>query len=127
VTNYHEHANFEHDHDGHLLPRPVRLSDGTDISRMTMDEIAVRQRKLSPKFPDIATVELRRQQMHETIAARAHLVLAVCVGPLLGMFYDLVSGLVVTGFGSVGFITTCIVAGNRAHVRAGGSHGRPGA
>ncbi len=109
--------NFEHDRYGHLLPQPVRLSDGTDISRMTVEQIKVHQRKLSPKYPDVATALLRRQMKREAFTARILMALAVA-GMVYGFWNSF--GFVAAGFCSVGFIVTCIVAGNRAYHRAGG-------
>jgi hypothetical protein len=47
--------------DGRDQRPQIRLSDGTDISRMTVDEITARQRRLSPKFPTIAEADARRR------------------------------------------------------------------
>lgn len=100
-----------------------RLSDGTDISRMTADEIMAAQRRLSPKFPDILTAYQRRQRDRENLAARI-LLWGFVPGGLITLPWSSF-GWVVAGFGLVGFISTCLVAGARAHDRAGGSGGRP--
>ena len=42
-----------------------RLSDGTDISRMTVDQIRIAQARLSPAFPNIAEALKRRQRARE--------------------------------------------------------------
>lgn len=96
-----------------------KLSDGTDISRMTVDEITVAQRKLSPKFPDILTQLERRQRDRENFTARFLLWFLAPAG-LITLFWS-TFGWVMFGTGIVGFIITCVVASSRAHKR----HGSP--
>lgn len=60
--------------------RPARLSDGTDISRMTVDEITARQRRLSPKFPTIAEADARRRMWRCVLLVNiVSFVLAACL------------------------------------------------
>jgi hypothetical protein len=103
---------------GHLL------SDGTDISRMTVEQIAVAQRKLSPKFPSIVEALERRQRLRETVAARSLLAFTV-VGLVYGFGWGEGFGFIIAGFSFFGFLTTCFVAGNRLYKRNGESgHGK---
>lgn len=109
MTNYHKHAT---------------LSDGTDISRMTRDEIDSRRseadreffaraRKRSPQFPDIATGLERQRQKKEDLAARILIALAGLF--LLGApLADHPGGmLMAAGACFVGFVVTCFVARSR--------------
>lgn len=84
---------------------------------MTVDQIAVAQRKLSPKFPPIADALERRQRFREAFVARAQLLTGAA-----GLIYSHWDsfGYVIAGFGFVGFVITCFVAGNRQYVRSGG-------
>lgn len=123
-------------HYGHLLPGRHTLSDGTDISKKTVDQIKMAQRradeefftakrKISPRFPDVAEALERRRCLRETIAARTMIATGVA-GGLYALITGETFGLVVLGFSIVGFITTCFVAGNRQYVRSGrgGGHGQ---
>lgn len=100
-----------------------KLSDGTDISRMTVDEITAARRRLSPKFPDILTAAQRRQRDRENFTARFFLWVMVPAGLITLAWSSF--GWAVAGVGFVGFIATCLVAGSRANDRAGGRGGRP--
>ena len=104
-------------HYGHLVNKPPHhtLSDGTDISLKTVDEITAAQRRLSPKFPTIEEALERRRALRETIAARVLLGFGGIIALIVGQSF----GWVGVGFGFGGFIVTCFYAGNRQYVRSG--------
>lgn len=113
----------------------TRLLDGTDISRMTVDQIDEarrkadqrffeQSRKLSPKFPDVAT-ELERRRLHrEKIAARVLLWGFVPVG-LIDAAVHSPFGWAIAATGLLGFITICVISGSRLTNQNGGRGGRP--
>lgn len=98
------------------LPRAVSDAD---------QEFFARKRKLSPKFPDVATMLLRRQKRREELAARILLVLGIIFLIAVPFADHPVFMALASGMFFLGFLCTCLVAGNRAHIRAGGSNGRP--
>jgi hypothetical protein len=105
--------------DAHLARH--RLSDGTDISRKTVEQITVAQRKLSPIFPTIADARERRARLHETITGRGSLALfATFTGWAFFTDDGFRLGLVALAAASLAsFIITCFVAGNRQYRKCG--------
>jgi len=100
----------------------VPYGRGLQENTIQLDEIAVAQRKLSPRFPTIAEATERRTALRETIIART--LLGLTVGGLIYSVWDR-SGFGLAGASFVGFVITCFVAGNRRHGRSGGG-GFPG-
>lgn len=94
--------------DTERLPRAVSDAD---------QEFFARNRKLSPKFPDIATVLIRRQMQKEKYAARILLALGLILGVSIP-FADH-PGFMALGSATffLGFFLTCVVAGSRAQLR----------
>lgn len=92
------------------LPRAVSEAD---------QEFFARNRKLSPVFPDVGTVLLRRQMHREKIAARILLVLGLIFMVAIPFADHPVFMALGSGFFFLGFVLTCIVAGNRAYERNG--------
>jgi len=107
---------------------PYHLSDGTDISRMTADQIeAERHRAIqadidyrahggigrtSPRYPSYAEQQERLHKRRETIVARGFLL--VFAGSLLyGFVGDWGTAALVGAVGLVGFVATCYYAGAR--------------
>lgn len=83
-----------------------------DVYQQELDEIALRQRGNSPRFPTIVEALERRQRARETVAARL----------FIGCFFAaLVSvhwmgwqfGAVAAAVAFVGFAAVCFVAGSR--------------
>ena len=112
---------------GDALER-YRLSDGTDISRKTVDQITAAQRKLSPRFPSFDEAFERRTVRRENFAARV-LMFCIGVGLIYGIGWDSV-GYVIAGIGVAAFVAMCIGTGNRQYKRSGsipqrGDRGRP--
>ena len=87
--------------------------------RKTVEDIAVAQRKLSPRFPTIAEALERRTALRETITART-LLFGGAAGLVYGIGWDSF-GYVVAGMSLVGFTIMCFIAGNRQHIRSGGN------
>jgi uncharacterized membrane protein YccC len=88
---------------------------------MTIEEINVAQRKLSPKFPDLDEAHERRQKKHEALIARILLGSAVVMGigaPFAEHPWWLGASAVAC---FIGFIITCFVAGSRQTRRYGNS------
>lgn len=101
-----------------------RLGAGEKLPRATTDadrEFFERSRKLSPKFPDVASVLVRRQMHREMLTARI-LLFGMAASILWSILGDSpMPGAVSFAFCAAGFIAVCLVAGNRAHDRAGAS------
>jgi hypothetical protein len=100
-------------------PSRYKLSDGTDISRKTVEQITAAQRKLSPIFPTILDARERRARFHETVAARGSLALSV-VFSVWAFFADAWLGptaLAAACFAS--FVIMCFIAGNRKYRKEG--------
>jgi hypothetical protein len=100
------------------------LSDGTDISRKTVDQIKAaqqradlkffeRSRKLSPIFPSAVDARERRRDFRETIVAHTLLGLTAAFG--IGSLFAEHPGVVVLAACAsfAGFLGVCVVAGNR--------------
>jgi hypothetical protein len=114
-----------------------QLSDGTDISRMTVAQIEEHQRRLapwtdaarrldpgtdyrgaatgriSPCFPSADEAHERLLKHREQLVARTFLALLIGVAPLLGFLGYGMPAVVVSVVGALGFIATCFYAGGR--------------
>lgn len=90
------------------LPRAVSDAD---------QEFFARNRRLSPKFPDIATLLLRRQMRQEKYAARILLALGLIFAVGIPFADHPVFMALASGTFFLGFILTCVVAGSRAQLR----------
>jgi hypothetical protein len=98
-----------------------KLSDGTDISRKTVEQIVAAKRRLSPMFPTTIEADERRAQLHETVVGRGSLALSSIFG-IWAFFSDDglrlgLAALAAACFAS--FIITCFVAGNRQYRKCG--------
>jgi hypothetical protein len=116
--------------------RPYKLSDGTDISRKTVDQIKAAQQRAdlafldkartrSPKYPTLDEALRRRQMRREALAARVLLGL-VPLG-IIGSIWNSI-GWIIAGFAFLGFVLTCFIAGDRVPhngSRHGSIHGQP--
>lgn len=89
--------------------------------RTELDPVAVRQRKLSPIFPDIASVLARRRRRRETFAAR-FLLACVPAGILYGVFGHDAFGFIAAGAAFVNFAILCLVSGSRHGAYGSGSN-----
>jgi membrane protein YdbS with pleckstrin-like domain len=90
----------------------TRLSDKAD------QEFFEQARKLSPKFPDVATQLERRRCQREAIVARVFLAMMFASLVLAIFTDDTVWNLIDAAVFLVGFIITCFVSGNRQYKRS---------
>lgn len=77
-------------------------------------------RKISPQFPSVVDTLERRRRHNEACAARSLLVLAALSAGWAIYATDWHFPAFASAVFVVGFVITCIVAGNRQHVRNGG-------
>lgn len=98
-----------------------KLSDGTDISRKTVEQITTAQRRLSPIFPTIIEASERRARLHESVVARGSFALfATFTGWAFFTDDGFRLGLMALAAASLAsFIITCFVAGNRQYRKQG--------
>ena len=95
-----------------------KLSDGTDISRKTVEQIVAAKRRLSPMFPTTIEADERRARLHEAVVARGSLTLFV--GFSVWAIYSSSLGLAALAAACfASFIITCFVAGNRQYRKHG--------
>lgn len=94
-------------------PSRYELSDGTDISRMTVDQIKAHQARIEA---DEFLEEWERRQRHREVLA-ARFMLAMTIGGLGYSVWDSF-GWVIAGFNFVGFVATfLIIADNKRQKR----------
>lgn len=93
----------------------LRADAATNREHRTAEQIAVAQRKLSPHFPSSDEARERKHQKREAFIARGlmGLTVAFCGAAPFAEHPGPVAVAAIACF--VGFIATCIYAGNRQH------------